>query len=55
MQTTIINYAQVEAMQLMAIKVHIVTWRPHSSKEICQGSFLVNDNLLEDLENMYML
>ncbi len=51
MKATMINYVEIEFMQLVVIQVQVVAWKPHRQNSICYGFFIINDNLLVDLKN----
>jgi hypothetical protein len=49
------NFAKVQMQQMVAIQSQAITWKPNSRTSLCWGFFVVNDNLLVDLEKLQML
>jgi hypothetical protein len=35
MQATMINYVEIEFMQLVVIQVQVAAWKPHRQNSIC--------------------
>ncbi len=53
--TIALNFAKVQIQHLTTIQVQVIAWKPHNQTSQCWGFYVVNGNLLVDLEKSQML
>ncbi len=53
--TIALNFAKVQIQHLTTIQVQVIAWKPHNQTSQCWGFYVLNGNLLVDLEKSQML